>query len=160
MGVVSGHAGRPAGLRNSHVLLHAYKGLGFVVLQRHARLGRPLGSLNIFPYWFIGTHLHQCFQGSLKANQEEINLFVVDGDPGCVLTELLSCNCCTDCIWRFPKMRGTLLGVPIIGIIVFCGLYWVLVIWETTIYLRLMFFEQLSQAASFSKEKVPDSKSD
>ena len=27
-------------------------------------------------------------------------------------------------IWGFPKTRGTLLGVPIIRIIVFGGLYW------------------------------------
>ena len=27
-------------------------------------------------------------------------------------------------IWRFPKIRGTILGVPIIMTIVFWGLYW------------------------------------
>ena len=27
-------------------------------------------------------------------------------------------------IWGFPKIRGTILGVPIIKIIVFWGLYW------------------------------------
>ena len=27
-------------------------------------------------------------------------------------------------IWGFPKIRGTFLGVPIIRIIVFWGLYW------------------------------------
>ena len=27
-------------------------------------------------------------------------------------------------IWGFPNIRGTLLGVPIIRIIVFWGLYW------------------------------------
>ena len=27
-------------------------------------------------------------------------------------------------IWGFPKFRGTILGVPIIRIIVFWGLYW------------------------------------
>ena len=27
-------------------------------------------------------------------------------------------------IWEFPKIRGTLLGVPIIRTIVFLGLYW------------------------------------
>ena len=27
-------------------------------------------------------------------------------------------------IWGFPKIRGTILGVPIIRIIVFGGLYW------------------------------------
>ena len=27
-------------------------------------------------------------------------------------------------IWGFPKIRGTILGVPIIRIIVFWGLYW------------------------------------
>ena len=26
-------------------------------------------------------------------------------------------------IWRFPKIRGTILGFPIIGTIVFLGLY-------------------------------------
>ena len=26
--------------------------------------------------------------------------------------------------WGFPKIRGTILGVPIIGTIVFWGLYW------------------------------------
>ena len=29
-----------------------------------------------------------------------------------------------DSIWGFPKIRGTFLGVPIIRIIVFWGLYW------------------------------------
>ena len=28
-------------------------------------------------------------------------------------------------MWGFPKIRGTFLGVPIIWIIVFLGLYWV-----------------------------------
>ena len=28
------------------------------------------------------------------------------------------------CIWEFPKIGGTLLGVPIIRTIVFWGLYW------------------------------------
>ena len=27
-------------------------------------------------------------------------------------------------VWRFLKIRGTLLGVPILRIIVFWGLYW------------------------------------
>ena len=27
-------------------------------------------------------------------------------------------------IWRFPKIRGTLLGIPIIRNILFWGLYW------------------------------------
>ena len=27
-------------------------------------------------------------------------------------------------IWGFPKIRGTILGVPIIRTIVFWGLYW------------------------------------
>ena len=27
-------------------------------------------------------------------------------------------------MWGFPKIRGTLLGVPVIRIIVFWGLYW------------------------------------
>ena len=27
-------------------------------------------------------------------------------------------------IWRFPEIRGTFLGVPIIRTIVFWGLYW------------------------------------
>ena len=27
-------------------------------------------------------------------------------------------------IWRFPRIGGTLLGVPLIRIIVFWGLYW------------------------------------
>ena len=27
-------------------------------------------------------------------------------------------------IWGFPKIRGTFLGVPIVRIIVFWGLYW------------------------------------
>ena len=33
----------------------------------------------------------------------------------------------------FPKLRGTLLGVPIIRIIVCWGLYWGPLFWETTI---------------------------
>ena len=28
------------------------------------------------------------------------------------------------CIWGFPKIRGTFLGVPITRTIVFWGLYW------------------------------------
>ena len=36
-------------------------------------------------------------------------------------------------IWGFPKIRGTFFGVPIIRIIVFWGLYWVPLFWETTI---------------------------
>ena len=36
-------------------------------------------------------------------------------------------------IWRFPKIRGTILGVPIIRTIVFWGLYWGPVFWESTI---------------------------
>ena len=35
--------------------------------------------------------------------------------------------------WGFPKIRGTILGVPIIRTIVFGGLYWVPLFWETTI---------------------------
>ena len=31
--------------------------------------------------------------------------------------------------WGFPKIRGTFLGVPIIRIIVFGGLYWGPLIW-------------------------------
>ena len=27
-------------------------------------------------------------------------------------------------IWEFPKIRGTILGVPIIRTVVFWGLYW------------------------------------
>ena len=27
-------------------------------------------------------------------------------------------------IWEFPKIRGTILGIPIIRTIVFWGLYW------------------------------------
>ena len=33
-----------------------------------------------------------------------------------------------DVIWGFPKIRGTLLGVPIIRTVVFGGLYWVTLI--------------------------------
>ena len=29
-----------------------------------------------------------------------------------------------DFIWEFPEIRGTILGVPIIRTIIFCGLYW------------------------------------
>ena len=28
------------------------------------------------------------------------------------------------CIWGFPKIRGTILGVPVIRTMVFWGLYW------------------------------------
>ena len=28
------------------------------------------------------------------------------------------------CLWGFPKIRGTILGVPITRIIVFSGLHW------------------------------------
>ena len=31
---------------------------------------------------------------------------------------------CFTATWGFPKSRGTLWGVPIIGIIIFVGLYW------------------------------------
>ena len=36
-------------------------------------------------------------------------------------------------IWRFTKIRGTLLGVLVIRTIVFWGLYWGPLFWETTI---------------------------
>ena len=36
-------------------------------------------------------------------------------------------------IWGFPQIRGTILGVPIIRTIVFWGLYWGSLFWETTI---------------------------
>ena len=45
-------------------------------------------------------------------------------------------------IWGFPKIRGTILGVPIIRTIVFGGLYWVPLFWEITIlslFLVLLF---------------------
>ena len=32
-------------------------------------------------------------------------------------------------MWEFPKIRGTILGVPIIRTIVFWGLYWGTLIW-------------------------------
>ena len=35
-------------------------------------------------------------------------------------------------MWGFPKIMGTILGDPIIRIIVFRGLYWVPLFWETT----------------------------
>ena len=37
-------------------------------------------------------------------------------------------------IWEFPKIRGTVLGVPILRTIVFGALYWVPLFWETTIH--------------------------
>ena len=38
------------------------------------------------------------------------------------------------CIWGFPKIRGTFLGVPVLRIIKFWGLYiGVLLFWEITI---------------------------
>ena len=37
-------------------------------------------------------------------------------------------------IWGFPKIRGTLLGVPIIRVIVYWGLYWGPLFRETTIW--------------------------
>ena len=36
-------------------------------------------------------------------------------------------------IWGFPKIRGTILGIPIKRIRVFWGLYWVPLFMETTI---------------------------
>ena len=36
-------------------------------------------------------------------------------------------------IWGFPSIGGNLLGVPTRRIIVFWGLHWVPLIWETTI---------------------------
>ena len=36
-------------------------------------------------------------------------------------------------IWGFPSIRGSFLGVPKIRTIVFGGLYWVPLYWETTI---------------------------
>ena len=38
----------------------------------------------------------------------------------------------------FPKLGGTFLGVPIIRIIVFWGLYWVRLFWETAICRDIM----------------------
>ena len=37
-------------------------------------------------------------------------------------------------IWGLPKIRGSYLGVPIIRTIVFWGLYWGPLFWETPIY--------------------------
>ena len=37
-------------------------------------------------------------------------------------------------IWWFPKIRGTLLGAPIIKTILFGGLYWGPLLWEMTIW--------------------------
>ena len=34
--------------------------------------------------------------------------------------------------WGFPKIRGTFLGVPIIRTIIYWGLYWGTLFWETT----------------------------
>ena len=39
-------------------------------------------------------------------------------------------------IWGVPKIRGTSLGVLILRTIVFWGLYWVPLFWETTISSR------------------------
>ena len=36
-------------------------------------------------------------------------------------------------IWELPKIRGTLLGVPIIRMIIFWGPYWGPLFWESTI---------------------------
>ena len=36
--------------------------------------------------------------------------------------------------WGFPKIMGTFLGVPVIRIVVYWGLYWVPLFWETTKY--------------------------
>ena len=36
-------------------------------------------------------------------------------------------------IWGFPKIRGTILGVPIIRIIVYWGLYWGHLFWQIAI---------------------------
>ena len=36
-------------------------------------------------------------------------------------------------IWEFLKIRGNFLGVPILRLIVFGGLYWGPLFWETTI---------------------------
>ena len=38
-------------------------------------------------------------------------------------------------IWGFPKIWGTLLGFPIIRIVIFWGLHWVLLCRETTVEL-------------------------
>ena len=40
---------------------------------------------------------------------------------------------CLGFIWGIVKNRGTFLGVPIIRIIVYLGLYWGPLCWETTI---------------------------
>ena len=45
-------------------------------------------------------------------------------------------------IWGFPKIRGTILGVPIIRIKVFGGLYWVPLFWENFhILVSLLLFQ-------------------
>ena len=37
----------------------------------------------------------------------------------------------------FPKIRSSIMGVPIIRIIVFGGLYWGPLFWETPIYIYI-----------------------
>ena len=37
-------------------------------------------------------------------------------------------------IWGVPKIRGTFLGVPIIRTVVFGGLYWGPLFWQSTIF--------------------------
>ena len=37
-------------------------------------------------------------------------------------------------MWGFPRIRGTIMGVPIIRIIVFGGLYWGPLFWETPMF--------------------------
>ena len=60
-------------------------------------------------------------------------------------------------LWGFPKIRGTILGVPIIRIIVFWGLYWGPLIlgnyhiglcFQVVVLMRFVLTLQLREAAS------------
>ena len=67
----------------------------------------------------------QAFGGSHRAKLQTSSALAVDMNPGQKNVNAT--------IWGFPKIRGTLLGVPIIRVIVYWGLYWGPLFRETTI---------------------------
>ena len=58
-------------------------------------------------------------QGALYRNPE-----TTDHSPGQAASHQASTFLSSFQIWGFPKIGGTFLGVPIIRIIIFWGLYW------------------------------------
>ena len=74
-------------------------------------------------------HSSKCFSETLRAKSQpsvqcRTTPGVMCGDPMSNFGHRYRETVPTSMIWGFPKIRGTFLGVPIVRIIVFWGLYW------------------------------------